>query len=83
MKIIILKEKHGNIYIKWSKDKNIQEVIANKILSRRINQSLYSSYEEIAEITKAKATNKCLKYMYSRKEWEYEDFEIETIDKLH
>jgi hypothetical protein len=40
MKIIILKEKHGNQYIEWSDDKNIQEIIAKKIISIRIKKNI-------------------------------------------
>ena len=42
MKIIILKEKHGDQYIEWSDDKNIQEIIAKKIISIRIKEKYCS-----------------------------------------
>lgn len=83
MKIIRLKEKHSSTCILWSDDKNIQEIIANKIISIRIREKFWYSKEDLVEINKAKADNKCLKYLYSRKDYEYEGFEIETVIELH
>lgn len=83
MKIIILKEKHGNQYIEWSDDKNIQEIIAKKIISIRIKKKYWYTVDDLIEIDEAIANNKCLKYLYSRKNNEYEDFEISIVDKLH
>ena len=44
-KILILEEKHGNVYISWSEDKAEQETICQKILTDRIKNGWYGEDE--------------------------------------
>ena len=78
-KILVLNEKHGNQFIKWSDDKVKQEEICRKILLDRKEQGCYPSESEVQE---ALDNNKCWFFIQKRSYYEYEDFSIEELREL-
>ena len=81
IKILVLNEKHGNQFIKWSDDKVKQEEICRKILLDRKEQGWFLQ-EEQTDVQEALDNNKCFIFMRKRKNYEYEGFSIENLQEL-
>ena len=81
-KIIILKEKHGDIYIVWPESTEEQEILAKSIVEGRIEESWYPK-EELTLIQQLLDKKTALAFLRSRSNYEYEDFEIEEVKEKY
>jgi hypothetical protein len=78
-KLIVLHEKHCDIYIMWSDDKIEREAIAKKIIERRGLGGYFIEEDEKIEAQKAIQENTCYRLLQKRSGYEYESYEIVSI----
>jgi hypothetical protein len=80
MNILVLKEKHGDLYIEWPADLTVQEEICKHIITERLLNKFYKDEDRVDEAIK---NNKCKRFLFSRQDYEYEDLEIVTPLKIY
>ena len=50
MNILVLKEKHGDLYIEWPADLTVQEEICKHIITERLLNKFYKDEDRVDEV---------------------------------
>lgn len=79
MRIIVLKEKHGDVYYNAGSTVEDAEIAARRILRERCEAGYWYEGADETKAWAALTAGKALVYLTSRKRHEYEDFTIEDV----
>jgi hypothetical protein len=80
MFILVLKEKHGDVYLEWPIDSTAQEELCRDIIKKRMMNGFY---EENNGAEEAFRNNRCKRFLFNRVDYEYENLEVVEVDKSY